>query len=228
MTINFTETLLNANYSALREGGPEFSTAIISTPAGVAQRNINRFDAIRRWTVEFSLLSQANLRGIRDAHLALRGMAYGFRFKDWTDFWFSSDGEPDNTIATPHSFGTGNGATTVFQLQKTYTFGGFSYTQQITKPVASVPGDSRGNTIKIYKNAVLQTLTTHYTLDYATGKVTFVTAPTTGHVLAVTGEFDFPATFGSDYFSPQVGDAITAASLGNLTIVELLPVELGL
>lgn len=228
MSTTFAEKLLNPDYSAIRAGGPEFSTAIISTPAGLSQRNINRFDAVRRWQIDFSLLHQPVLRDLRAAHLGLRGQAYGFRFKDWSEFWFSDDGTPDSPIATPHQFGTGNGTATAFQLKKTYTFAtGFSYEQTIVKPVASVPGDSRGNTISIYKNGVLQTLTTDYTIDYQTGIVTFTSAPTNGHALTVTGEFDFPATFGSDWFNPQIGDAITAAS-HSFEIVELLPSELGL
>jgi len=42
---------------------------------------------------------------------------------------------------------------------------------------------------------VLKTETTDYTVDYATGIITFLAAPTNGHVVAVICEFDIPVRF---------------------------------
>jgi hypothetical protein len=43
--------------------------------------------------------------------------------------------------------------------------------------------------VKVYKNGVLQTLTTHYTLDESLGLVTFVTAPAANDAVVATYTF---------------------------------------
>lgn len=205
------------DYSAI-SGGPEKSTTVITSPfSGVSQRNVNRLDPLHRYSINTALLTQAQLNDLRTFFHCRDGMARGFRMKDMMEFWASADGTPYQPIGTPTNFGTGNGSTTVFGLYKTYTSGGVTRTRRIVKPVSG--------SVSIYKNGVLQTLTTHYTIDYTTGIITFVAAPTNGHVLTWTGLFHVPVRFATDYFNPQMNDAITALSYDNLPLLEIPAAE---
>lgn len=84
------------------------------------------------------------------------------------------------------AIGTGDNAETAFQLVKAYGSTN-AYTRTILKP--------KNGTVLIALDGVLQTETTHYTVNYATGVVTFVTPP--GSSVAVTAGFEFytPARF---------------------------------
>jgi uncharacterized protein (TIGR02217 family) len=205
------------DYNAI-SGGPEKSTTIIASPfSGVSQRNVNRLDPLHRYSINTALLEPQQMNDLRAFHHCRDGMARGFRMKDATEFWASSDGSFSNPIGTPNQFGTGDGSTTVFGLYKTYTSGGVTRTRRIVKPVSG--------SVSIYKNDVLQTLTTHYTIDYATGIVTFVSAPTNGHTLKWTGRFDVPVRFATDFFDVSMNDAASAISYSNLPLLEIPAAE---
>jgi uncharacterized protein (TIGR02217 family) len=148
------------------------------------------------------------------------GMARGFLLKDMAEFWFSADGTPLQPIGSINQFGTGDGATTIFGLYKAYTSGGVTRTRRIIKPVSG--------SVLIYKDAVLQTLTTHYTINYTTGIVTFVSAPANGAVLGCKGLFYVPVRFMTDFFNVEMNDAVSAISYNNLPMLEIPPAEFDL
>ena len=201
------------DYNAI-SGGPETSTTIITSPfSGVSQRNVNRLDPLHRYSINTALLTQAQLNDLRAFFRCRDGMARGFRMKDMAEFWASSDGTAADPIETPNQFGEGDGTTTVFGLYKTYTSGGVTRTRRIVKPVSA--------SVSIYKDGVLQTVTTHYTIDYATGIVTFTAAPGDNLPLTWTGRFDVPVRFATDYFSVDMNDAISAISYQNLPLLEI-------
>ena len=75
-----------------------------------AQRQLVR--GARRWDVASGLKKQAQIDELIAFFRARRGKAYGFRFKDWTDF-----------KATGQLVGTGDGALAQFQLVKHYPSG---------------------------------------------------------------------------------------------------------
>lgn len=100
----------------------------------------------------------------------------------WDSFLFT---DPKDSTVTAGSFGTGDGTTTIFYLRDEM-------------------GDRIGacnSTPLIYKAGALQTITTHYTQDLATGKITFVTAPTGGQALTWTGTWYRRVRFADDTIS---------------------------
>lgn len=105
------------------------------------------------------------------------GKAYGFRFKDWSDYQ-----------ALGQTLGTGNGAQTAFQLAKNYTSGAYGYSREISKPVSG--------TVKIYLNSVLQS--SGFSTDHATGIVAFTVAPGAGVIVSADFDFDVPVRFDTD------------------------------
>lgn len=90
----------------------------------------------------------------------------------------------EDCTVTAEYFGTGDGTMTAFQLQKVV-----GSSLSMVQNLASTP--------LIYKDAVLQTVGTHYTVS-STGLVSFVTPPANGAVLTWTGSCYYRCVFLSD------------------------------
>lgn len=228
VVFEFNEVLIDPlpkGYDRMPSGGPEYANTYVSNAAGFTKVNIDRFDAIRRYRVDYSALDDTMYQRLMKLHIVNFGGAIGFRFKDWTDYFASADGTPCNPLGGLMQFGTGNGVKTTFPLTKTYTLGSRTFTRQIIKPVAGgLAHDTRANTVKIYKDAVEQT--SGVTVNSATGIVTFTAAPANNTVLAWTGEFDVPVRFGADYFAGSIEQSVAAGSVNGLELLEILPVNL--
>lgn len=158
-------------------GGAEFNTSITTTFAGFEQRNVNWQKSRGRWDVSTGLKTKTDMDVLQAFFRARFGKAYGFRFKDWSDYQ-----------AVGQTLGTGNGTVTIFQLVKLYTSGAYSYSREIKKPVSG--------TVKIYLNAVLQV--SGYSVDHTTGIVTFTAAPGAGVIVSADFDFDVPVRFDTD------------------------------
>ena len=152
----FHEVRFPDNIAYGATGGPEFATTVVATGAGHEKRNVNWAEARGRWDVASGLKKQAQIDELIAFFRARRGKAYGFRFKDWTDY-----------KATGQLLGTGDDAQTQFQLVKHYPSGSVIEVRTITKPVAG--------TVKVYLDGVEQL--SGWSVDTTTGLVTFSTAP---------------------------------------------------
>lgn len=180
-------------------GGPEYSTEVIVTHSGYEQRNINWSVARAKYNVAHGVKTQSQLDTLIAFFRARRGRAHSFRFKDWTDFQ-----------ATGVLIGTGNGALTTFQLIKNYTSGSATESRTITRPVSG--------TVKIYLNSVLQS--SGYSVDHATGVVTFVSAPANTVLVQADFEFDVPVRFDTDRLSAAL-DTYGVHSWSDIPLVEV-------
>ena len=164
-------------------GGPEFNTSITTTQGGFEQRNVNWQKARGRWDVSTGIKNKTDMDAVQAFFRARFGKAYGFRFKDWSDFQ-----------AVGQNIGTGNGVLTAFQLTKTYVSGSNTYVREIKKPVTG--------TVKIYLNSVLQS--SGFTVDHTTGVVTFTVAPGVGVAVTADCDFDVPVRFDTDMLSVRI------------------------
>lgn len=207
------------DYNAIT-GGPEGSTTIITSPfSGVSQRNVNRpgGDFLHRYSINTAQLQQQQLNDLRAFFHCRDSMARGFRMRDMTEFWASSDGSPFAPIGTPNPFGTGDGSEDTFGLFKTYSSAGVTRTRRIIKPIEG--------SISIFVDDVLQVEDTDYEIDYATGIIEFDSPPGNGDVLTWTGLFHVPVRFMTDYFEPQMADALTNLSYQGLPLLEIPAAE---
>jgi uncharacterized protein (TIGR02217 family) len=161
-------------------GGAEFSTTITTTSAGFEQRNINWQTARGRWEISSGLKTKTDMETLQAFFRARFGKAYGFRFKDWSDY-----------SAIGQILGIGNGSQTQFQLIKMYTSGGNTYTRDIKKPVTG--------TVKIYLNGLLQA--SGLTVNTVSAIVGFSTPPSSGFTVSADFEFDVPVRFDTDTLS---------------------------
>ena len=147
----FHEVRFPDNIAYGATGGPEFATTVIATASGYEQRNVNWAEARGRWDVASGLKKQTQIDELIAFFRARRGRAYGFRFKDWTDY-----------RATGQLLGTGDDVLTQFQLVKQYPSGSVIEVRTITKPVAG--------TVQVYLDSVEQL--SGWSVDTTTGIVT--------------------------------------------------------
>lgn len=152
-----------------------YDTKVQMEASGRELRISNRSAARYRYRIEYDFLRQDSGGDEAQTLLAFHAAHRGA----WDSFLYT---DPYNATATATSFGTGDGATTVFYL-----------TDEMGHRIGAPNG-----TPSIYKAGVLQTVTTHYVLDSTNGKVTWVTAPTAGQALTWTGAFYRRVRFDGD------------------------------
>lgn len=191
------------------EGGPNFLTTIIELGGGEEVRNIEWSRARQEWDLSYGIDSPEMLQDVVDLFYVCFGRARGFLFKDYSDYQIGLPSDP----STRQSIGAGDvGANTIFQIYKLYSIGSESHQRPITKPVQG--------TLLVYEGGVLKTETTHYTVDYTTGLITFLTAPGDGVEVDVICEFDVPVRFDTDALKKKV-TWVGAQELPSIPIKEL-------
>ena len=151
------------------------TTEIVVTINGRESRNKPQEVMRRRFDLAAIGRTKAEAQRIYDFWQVVGGREKSFRFWDWRH----------NTV-TAGSIGTGDGTTKTFQLRSTHSFGSQTVYRDESKPLAGV---------LVYVNGVQQTETTHYTVNLATGIVTFVTAPADSAAITATFKFDVCCRF---------------------------------
>lgn len=191
-------------------GGPERRTEIVTLRSGFEQRNSIWQHSRRKYDAGLGIRDIDDLYDVLEFFEGRMGRLHAFRWKDWSDYKSCTPGNATTNL--DETIGTGTGALTTFQLVKRYVSGSQTYTRTITKPVQG--------TVKIAKAGVAQTEGSHYTVDYATGIVTFTAAPGSGQAITAGFEFDVPVRFESDFLSITV-DAFEAGSVPSIEVVEV-------
>jgi uncharacterized protein (TIGR02217 family) len=214
MPTDFHEVLFPTNIAYGSTGGPAFSTVVVSSQSGHEQRISNWDTARRSWSVQQDIWDEERTAALIAFFMARKGKAYGFRFRDWSDYFvgmtLAEDGPAYLAAASAQQIGTGNGSATVFQLVKTYTSGPVTETRKITRPVSG--------SVKVFVAGV--EVATDWSLNYSTGVLTFTVAPANGQVIAWAGKFDTPVRFDTDTMSVQVQGVMTG-DWSSIPIIEL-------
>lgn len=210
-------------------GGPGFSTIVNAAFGGLEQRNQNWAGSRGKWTVSLMTQPASQFPGGQQAFvdalyaffLNAAGKANSFRL------WDAKDHSLQNQV-----IGTGDGATTAFQLVKRYVVGANVYTRAVTKPVWSTALDWQGaplpKSLSLAIAGVAQPESA-WTLDATTGIVTFGAAPEDGEAVSViAGDFHYPVRFDTDELPVQVEESNVAGggiivSIHGLQIVEVFP-----
>ena len=184
-------------------GGPRFKTSIQTALSGIEQR-IAEWDVARcEYDISYAVRGKADL--ISEVIKLWRdrlGPAYPFRFKDWSDF-----------EATDVNIGTGDG------VDRRVPTGQILRRDLRGHPHHPVAG--RGHrAIKVA--GVLKTETTHYTVDYSTGLVTFTggNIPAAAQAVTASFEFDVPVRFTDDALKVSM----TMDDFGDIPSIPLIEV----
>ena len=90
-------------------GGPEYSTDVVVTGSGYEQRNINWAQARCKYQAAHGVKNENQMKQLLAFFRNRKGRAYGFRFKDHSDYKGEFEG-----------LGWGDGVTRAFPLVKNY------------------------------------------------------------------------------------------------------------
>lgn len=197
MSSSFHEIQFPPDISQGAVGGMRFSTTITPISSGFESRNINWAFSRGEWDVSHGLKTPEQVEVLIDFFSNRRGKAYGFRYKDWTDYRLPRWRDTPGDMAGLPVFMTTNGSTSTFQLTKIYADAGGTYTRIITKPVNVAICTPGCFPLQLLDNG---TPTMDFTVDTTTGIVTLgdTLKATTGHVIAGACEFDVPCRFDTD------------------------------
>ena len=190
-------------------GGPERRTQIVELASGDEERNASWANSRRRYDVAYGIRRADDLAAVVAFFEARNGRLYGFRYKDWADYKScppSGTPGPDD-----QAIGTGDGATTAFQLTRLYSSGAQSWSRIIAKPVAG--------TVRVALGGA--ELTSAWSVDTATGIVTFDAAPGAGAAITAGFQFDVPVRFDTD----QLDVTLDLERLGSITSIPLVEIR---
>lgn len=169
-------------------GGPERRTDVVTLANGFEERNTPWEHSRRRYDAGAGLQSPDDLDTLIAFFEARRGKLHAFRWKDWSDF---KSCRPSQAISPQdQEIGRGDGVTTVFALVKTYASGAYSYVRPVQKPVIG--------TVRIAIAGDPQLEGSDFTVDHASGLITFTTPPDILAQVSAGYEFDVPVRFDTD------------------------------
>jgi uncharacterized protein (TIGR02217 family) len=201
------------------QGGPQFSTSVVSVRSGLETRNRNWADVRHRFEIGQVARPLSEFESIRNAFMVVGGRADGFRFKDWTDYTVTAaTGDPQPLFGTVQvgTPGLGYGVPT-YQLRKLYSYASTSYYRDIRKPVAG--------TLVLRRDSVTVAAGAgagQYAVDTTTGIITFVadqSRAVSAHTVGVNHQFDLASAFSPNLAIGQriyvTGVTGTAADLIN-------------
>ena len=205
----FHEVRFPDNISRGARGGPERRTQIVELASGDEERNASWANSRRRYDVAYGIRRADDLAAVVAFFEARNGRLHGFRFKDWGDH--KSCLPSGTSVPTDQLIGTGDGATTTFQLVKRYASGSQTWVRKITKPVAG--------TVRVALDGAEQL--SGWTVDTTTGVLTFDTAPAAGVAITAGFAFDVPVRFDTDVLDVT----LDLERLGSITSIPLLEIR---
>lgn len=194
---NFHDIRFPQDISYGASGGPEFSTDIATSVAGMEYRNINWSAPRSRYAISYNFISEEKMQKLINFFMARRGKAYAFRYKDHCDY------KVDNGYIA-----TSDGKETQYQLIKIYGDEVAKFTRIITKPVK--------DKVEVMINGIKE----NCMIDYLTGIITFPKAPKKNSIITANFEFDIMVRFDEDYFDGTIDD-YNSFSWGNINLVEV-------
>lgn len=208
--MSFHEVRFPANLSFGSLGGPERLTEIVTLANGFEERNSPWAHSRRRYDAGLGMRSLTDIDTLLAFFEARQGRLYGFRWKDWSDY--RSSGSLEDPDFEDQVIGTGDGATTTFQLTKTYSSGAVSYVREVRKPVLG--------TVSVGLQGDPQTEGVDFDVDTATGFVTFVNPPAQDASVTAGFEFDVPVRFDTDGIQTSAA-SFKAGEIPNVPVVEV-------
>ncbi len=208
--MNFHEVRFPADLSFGSSGGPVRRTDVVTLANGFEERNTPWAHSRRRYDAGMAVRSLDDIAVLIAFFEARQGQMYGFRWKDWADF---RSGAPSAAPARgDQALGVGDGEQRDFQLTRRYLSGGHSYVRPITKPVA--------DTVLVGLEGAAQEEGVDYTLDPASGRITFANPPDPGQAVTAGFEFDVPVRFDTDQISISMS-SFQAGEIPDVPVIEV-------
>jgi uncharacterized protein (TIGR02217 family) len=203
--MSFHEVRLPARLAFGSTGGVERRTEVVTLASGFERRSTPWAHGRRRYLIGAGVRSLDDAATLVAFFEARRGRLHGFRFRDFADF--KSCGPSGVVAPTDQTLGVGVGDQTAFALSKTYG----DLARPITKPVA--------DSVRV---AVDGAETSAFTVDPATGLVTFDDPPPEDAVLTAGFEFDVPVRFDTD----RIDVTLESFEAGRIVAVPLIELRI--
>lgn len=191
------DSLFPTNIGEGAQGGPRFSTTILSMFAGSEQRCQNWLDPLLKWNVNWGVKDKTDFMTLLAFFRARGGRNRGFLFFD-----------PLDNQAYAQPIGVGDGTTTQFQLARHYVTNRVQ-SRPITRPVSG--------SVVVYLNGATAGACT---VDHTTGIVTMTTAPGAGVSITADYQFYVPVRFDTDSMGGNL-DIGTTTGWDSVPIVEI-------
>jgi uncharacterized protein (TIGR02217 family) len=208
--MNFHEVRFPANLSFGSVGGPERRTEVVTLANGFEERNSPWAHSRRRYDAGLGMRSLDDVELLVAFFEARRGQVFGFRWKDWSDY--KSSPASKTPAFTDQVIGIGDGETASYKLAKTYSSGVGAYKRPIAKPVSGTV------TVGIQREEVHEAV--HWSIDLATGVISFEVPPAQGVEITAGFEFDVPVRFDIDRIQTSVA-SFRAGDVPNVPVVEV-------
>ncbi|SDB31610.1 DUF2460 domain-containing protein [Bauldia litoralis] len=193
-------------------GGPERLTEVVTLGSGHEERSSRWADPRRRYNAGYGIRSIDDLHAVVAFFEERRGRLYGFRWRDRVDF---SSAAPSGAVTpTDQVIGVGDGATTTFQLVKTYGALHAPYRRTIAKPVSA--------TVRVAVDSAELDEGDDWSCDLTTGIVTFTPGSVPAVDAAVTAgfAFDVPVRFDTDRLDINLS-SFAAGDIPTIPLVEI-------
>lgn len=210
--------------------GPSFSTDIVTMPNGSEQRNVNWEYPRCSGNLTSGIKKEAQFNELLKFFYNRKGRAYGFRFYDWLDYKaeFMLQGISDGTVST-------------YQLIKNYPDNDLDQmsVRKIVKPIAGTlhvylfdctPPEGETVTDTTWQKYIIRTfskaipegaeMTTGWTLDTTTGKLTFSEPVAANMGVVASFEFNVPVRFDTDTMAANYS-SFKAYGWADIPVIEL-------
>lgn len=202
----FHEVRFPDDISRGARGGPMRKVQVVELASGAEERNASWADSRRRFDVAYGIRRADDLHEVVAFFEARGGRLYGFRYKDWADH---KSCLPSRAIdARDQLLGTGDGSQRHFRLRKRYGTEAMGWWRSIRKPVAG--------SVRIALADIEQA--GGWSVDPASGIVSFDVAPGAGVEIRAGFEFDVPVRFDSD----SMDVTLDLERLGSITSIPLI------
>jgi uncharacterized protein (TIGR02217 family) len=211
---SFHEVLFPLDIALGSSGGPQRRTDVVLLGSGAEERNARWAHSRRRYDAGYGVKTFEALSQVLAFFEERRGRLYGFRWRDRLDHSSAAPGAA--VTASDQVIGVGDDSTAVFALSKTYGAIYSPYRRPIAKPV---PGSVRIAVAENEKHAG-----TDFTVDSATGSLTFLAGhiPPSGAAVTAGFLFDVPVRFDTDYLELNLS-AFAAGAIPKVPLVEIRP-----
>ena len=208
--MSFHDAVFPTSISFGSSGGPERRTEIVSLASGYEERNATWAHSRRRYDAGIGVRSLDDVHEVVAFFEARLGMLYAFRWKDWADW--KSCAPSDEVSGADQPIGVGDGTTTAFQLIKLYVSGPSTYARPISKPVAG--------SVQAQLDGTPQVEGADFSVDAATGEITFAVAPGVGEAVTAGFAFHVPVRFDTDRIEINIA-SFEAGDIPAIPVVEV-------
>lgn len=209
--MSFHNVLFPEGFSYGTQGGPGFSTFLLSTDSGSEQRVARWSQARHTYNVAEAVKSRSDWYDLKAFYMARQGALHSFKFWDPWDYTSASNGRDTPTYLDQELEVIADTDNKVFKLSKVYASGPATYRRPIYKP--------RESSVVVAVDGV--EAASGWTVNADNGRITFTLSQT--GVVTAGFRFDVAVRFGKE------ADAILACTyeeFDNLTGADIPLVEI--